>query len=185
MLNGELPPNYVCSACRDITRYNTLFKTELSQFIIPFIQLCTFTLEETYAKLISPLNDTAAGIRERLGALSVLTEYMERYDKSTLQDLLKGEKAGMGLTFVMLSTGGIALVVSVLSGISLLCVGTGHYKWRKGLHTGWSVLSFSLSLLLICAGILLPVSVFIGETCPIVKDMLDKDQVHLLVVRFP
>lgn len=185
MLNGELPASYICSACRDITRYNALFKTELNQFIIPFVQLCTFTLEETYLKLISPLNDTAAEIRTRLEALSVLTEYMERYDTGTLQDLLKGEQALMGLTFLMLSTGGIALVVSILSGVSLLCVGTGHYKWRKGLHTGWTVLSFSLSLLLISAGILLPVSVFIGETCPIVKDMLDKDQVHILVVWFP
>lgn len=149
---------------------------------MPYIQLCTNTLEETYASLIVPLDDTVAEIRKRLDALSVLTEYMEKYDETHMQDLLTGEEAVTSLTFIMLSAGTIALFISILTGLSLLCVGTGHYAWRKGIHVGWTVLSLSLCLLLVCAGVLLPGSVFLGEACPIVKGMLDRDQVGVLVV---
>lgn len=129
-----------------------------------------------------PLNDTVAEIRKRLDALSVLTEYMEMYDDNRLQDLLKGSQALTGLTFIMLSAGAIALLISFLSGLSLICVGTGHYAWRKGIHAGWTILSLCFCLLLVCAGVLLPGSVFLGQMCPIVREMLDNSQVGVLVV---
>lgn len=182
MLNTQLPASYQCSACRDVTRYSTLFKTELGQFIVPYIQLCTSTLEQTYASLIMPLDDTAAEIRKRLDDLSVLTDYMEAYDDNRLQDLLKGSQALTGLTFIMLSAGAIALITSILTGLSLICVSTGHYAWRTGIHAGWTLLSLCFCLLLVCAGVLLPSSVCLGQACPIVKDMLDRKEVGVLVV---
>ena len=109
---------------------------------------------------------------------------MEKYDTSDLQDFLQGQKTAVGLAFTMLSSGAISLLVSMLSGFSLICVSLGRYNWRRGLHAGWVLLSLSFTLLFACSGVILPVSVFLGELCPIVKSMLDTSRIDTLMVLF-